>query len=456
MDFAASQANEKKFVVNRQAIMRQARYPQMCLKTKVHPAESAGHDPRVCFPFQKSLRMESEARDNQLAFRTIRDLHELETLRAKWKSWPGTRDSDLDLFSSTVRSRSSGCRPHVIVLIRNARPDAILVGLRERKKMPFKLGYRTICQPEVNVLEFVYGCLLGNASQENCTAFVREVMRSLDEGEADLALWEHLDVQSPLYTCAHQLPSIALRDHSRCLDDHWFRNFPKSLDAFFMTLGRSQRSKLRRKYKKALNRFAGKLQIRCFRSLAELEPAISDMEEIASKTNKRRFGFGFFDTLQIREQMVVAAERKWLRIYILYLEGKPAAFWMGTLYDRCLQADHVGYDPVWEKFSPGIFLFLNILEDLRDEDIETVDLGRGNTQLNRCFGELRRVESPVQIHAPTLRGVQLNLLNTATHRTTVLLQRTHCLEWARTLWEQLARQRVNIARSQDVRKRFMR
>jgi hypothetical protein len=117
----------------------------------------------------------------------IRDLHELEPLRAIWKSWPGTRDSDLDFFSSVVRSRGRGCRPHVIVLTRNATPDAILIGLREQKKTPFKLSYFTIYEPEVNVIEFVYGGLRGNASEENCAALVREVMRSLDEGEADLA-----------------------------------------------------------------------------------------------------------------------------------------------------------------------------------------------------------------------------------------------------------------------------
>ena len=132
-----------------------------------------------------SIRVVQEARDNPLAFRTIRDLHELEALRAIWNSWPGTRDSDIDFFSSMVRSR--GSRPHVIVLTRNARPDAILIGLREQKKTPFKLSYFTIYEPEVNVIEFVYGGLRGNASEENCAALVREVMRSLDEGEADLA-----------------------------------------------------------------------------------------------------------------------------------------------------------------------------------------------------------------------------------------------------------------------------
>jgi len=213
-------------------------------------------------------------------------------------------------------------------------------------------------------------------------------------------------------------------------------NFPKGLDTLFMNLGRSQRSKLRRKYRNVLNHFAGKVQIRCFRSLADLEPAISDMEAIASKTDKRRmFGIGFFDTPQIREQMVVAAKRGWLSIYILYLEEKPAAFWMGTIYDHCLQGDQVGYDPVWGEFSPGIFLFLTILEDLRDEDIKTVDFGWRDIQIGRCFGDLRRVEARIHIYAPTLRGIQLNLLSTATHCAThgakFLLRHTHCLEWAR-------------------------
>jgi hypothetical protein len=170
----------------------------------------------------------------------------------------------------------------------------------------------------------------------------------------------------------------------------------------FMSLGRSQRSKLRRKYKKVIGNLAGKAQIRCFRYPADLESAILDMEEIAGKTDKRLlFGFGFFDTPQTREQMVMAAEKGWLRVYILYLDEKPAAFWMGTLFDRCLQADQVGHDPVWNKFSPGICLFLHILEDLREEDIKIVDFGYRDMQFKRCFGDVHRVESRLHIYAPT-------------------------------------------------------
>jgi CelD/BcsL family acetyltransferase involved in cellulose biosynthesis len=230
----------------------------------------------------------------------------------------------------------------------------------------------------------VRGGLLGNASIENCKALVRAVIRSLAEGDADLALWEHLDMQSPLYASAMQLPSFVMRGHCHKLSDHWFLNHPKNLEAFFRSLGRSQRSKLQRKYKKFQNSFAGKIQVRSFQTAAELGEAIRDMEEIARKSVKRQLGLGFFDTPGTHEQLLVEAAQGWLRIYILYVEGKPVSFWKGTLYEHCLQADHVGFDSAWSEFSPGIFLFLNIIESLRNSEVEAVDFGTGNGQFYQC------------------------------------------------------------------------
>jgi hypothetical protein len=380
--------------------------------------------------------------------RTIRDVHELESVRAAWESWPGSRDSDFEFFSSMVRSRGGDCRPHVIVLTRNAEPDAILIGLTERRKLRFRVGSFTICQPEVGVLELVYGGLRGNAGVENCEVLVREIIRALDTGSADVALWKQLEVKSPMYDCFLKLPPFALRDHSGWFHDHWWlRNFPKGREAFLMSLGRNQRSKLQRKYKKVLNRFAGEVHIQSFRSVADLASAIADMETIANKTDKRNvFGNGFFDTPQIRDQMSAASERGWLRLYILYLEKKPTAFWMGTLYNRCLQGDQTGFDPAWSAFSPGIFLFLSILEDLREENIETIDFGYGNIQFQRSFGDLRRIESRAQIYAPTPRGIQLNLLRTMTCRTTNCVRTL--VRWAHGL--QLPRQTSKVGqRSTD-------
>jgi CelD/BcsL family acetyltransferase involved in cellulose biosynthesis len=175
------------------------------------------------------------------------------------------------------------------------------------------------------------------------------------------------------------------------------------------------------------------MQVRSFRAVADLEQAIPDMEEIARKSVKRQFGHGFFDTAQIREQLLLKATRGWLRIYILYVDENPVSFWQGTLYERCLHADHTAFDSAWSAFSPGIFLFLDILEDLQDQDIKTIDFGCGDGQLYKCFGNMHLHEARVQICAPKLSALQFHLLHTLTHYATLLIRRTPSLNWARRI-----------------------
>jgi hypothetical protein len=102
-----------------------------------------------------------------------------------------------------------------------------MVGLRERRKIPLRIGSVTLLQPQVNVLEFVRGGLLGNASIDNCRALVQAVMKSLAQGDADLALWEHLDERSALYLDAVQMLGLAMQGHCRKVREHWFRILAK-------------------------------------------------------------------------------------------------------------------------------------------------------------------------------------------------------------------------------------
>jgi hypothetical protein len=368
-----------------------------------------------------------------LELRTLSDFSSLELFRTNWKSWPGTLASDIDYFCAMLRARGADCKPHVVMLIRDGEPDAMLVGFRQRRKVPAKLGTRAIFNTRANVLEFVTGSLRGNSSEANCAALVREVMRSLAQGEADFALWDDLDVQSPLYQHALQLPHRSLADHCSWQVDRWLMKFPNGLDDFLMSLERSQRSKLRRKYKKVLSHFDQRLELRIVNSLPELQSVIPHFEEIAAKTEKRKMGFGFFDTPEIRQELLDAAENGWLRAFLVYLDGQPAAFWIGTLYNRSLQADYVGYDPSWAEFSPGIFLFLSLLNVLHGEDISTIDFGRGESQLRQCFSDVKHVEAKVRIHAPTLRGLWLNLARTFAFKSTRLLRRANGFSLSRIL-----------------------
>jgi CelD/BcsL family acetyltransferase involved in cellulose biosynthesis len=381
-------------------------------------------------------RMKAKAAAGSVTFQTICNLAGLESVREVWNSWQKTRDSNFDFFCGVVRSRGEACSPHVLVLLRDGRPDALLVGFKERRRILIRICSVAVLQPELEVLEFVRGGLLGNDSAENSRALVQTVMKSLAGGAADLALWEYLEAESPLHQAALRSPSFAQRDHCRKFRVHWFLDQPKGREAFFKNLERSQRSKLRRKYKKFLDSFAGRIEVRSFQTVAELDDAVRDMEEIARKSVKRQLGFGFFNTPRHREQLLVEAALGWLRVFVLYVDGAPVSFWKGTLYEWRLHADHVGFDSAWSDYSPGIFLFLEIIERLRDADMDFMDFGTGAGQFYESFAKVRRPEARVQIFAPKLRGIGVNVACTLAYRTTQLIQRTSWLDWVRkVLWK---------------------
>ena len=381
-------------------------------------------------------RIQAKATAGKVTFQTICNLSGLESVRELWNSWQKTRDSNFDFFCGVVRARGEACSPHVIVLLRDGRPDALLLGFKERRRIPIRICSVAVLQPELEVLEFVRGGLLGNDSEENSRALVQTVMKSLANGAADLALWEYLETASALHHAALRSPSFVLRDHCRKLREHWFLDQPRGREMFFKNLERSQRSKLRRKYKKFQEAFAGRIEVRGLQSVAELDNAVRDMEEIARKSVKRQLGFGFFNTARNREQLLVEAALGWLRVFVLYVDGAPVSFWKGTLYERRLHADHVGFDSAWSDYSPGIFLFLEIIERLRDAEMDFMDFGTGTGQFYESFAKVRKPEARVQIFAPKLRAIRLNVACTLAFRTTQLIQRTAWLDWARkALWK---------------------
>ena len=74
-----------------------------------------------------------------------------------------------------------------------------------------------------------------------------------------------------------------------------------------------------------------------------------------------------------------------------------------------------------------------MLETLQTEDIANIDFGRGDTQLQQCFSDIKRVEARVGFHAPTVRGLWLNLARTPAFRATTLLRRANGFSLSRKL-----------------------
>lgn len=357
---------------------------------------------------------ETRASESQLTVRIVRSNAEVEEIRQIWSAWPSHRDSDIDLCQQVVWAREGVIRPHVIVVYRDGRPETIFVGWLERTVIALRIGYLRLGRIPSRALKFSYGGLLGKSSAENCDVIVESIIRSLRQGDADVALLRDLSADSPIYQKALSLPSFFARDHLAMPAAHHFMLLPDTIERVHLGLSTGHRKHLRSEAKKLQNDFKDRLRIRLFCESSELDSAIRDAEEIAQKTYQRELGFGFENTKEMRDLLGFLAQKGWLRIYVLYLGESPCAFSVGSVANGVYCCDYLGYDPKFGKYSTGTFLFTKMLEDFCRAGLTKVDFGSGGGAYKERFGNLRLTEAPVSVFAQTPKGLFLNMLRTLT------------------------------------------
>ncbi|HEY6272604.1 MAG TPA: GNAT family N-acetyltransferase, partial [Terriglobales bacterium] len=325
--------------------------------------------------------------------RVLRSIPEVEEMRAVWTGMRPHPNADIDLFLNVIRSRPKMVRPHVPVLCKNGTPAALVIGRFEDSHVEFKIGYADFFRPKARMLTFIYGGLLGHPGADDCEALAHEVMNSLRHGEADAAFFNHLRADGPLYRALMRLSGFWGRDHFPAVQTHRSMSLPGSAEEFWARLSPKVRKNQRWQAKKLLSNHPGGVRIECFRQVSELERMIQDVEQIARKTYQRGLGVGFTDNEDTRQRLHLKAEKGWLRGYVLYTGDSPCAFWLGTLYHQEFHSDFMGYDPDHGKYSPGMYLIVQVVEDFckrsGEEGIAAIDFGLGDAQYKEILGDVQ-------------------------------------------------------------------
>lgn len=91
-----------------------------------------------------------------LCVKTLRAKEEIQAHRALW-NWPGTRDSDLDLFLYLAGARAEVVGPQVFVAYRGQAAEAVLMARLELRAIPVRLGLLNLRTPRLRVLDVIYG-----------------------------------------------------------------------------------------------------------------------------------------------------------------------------------------------------------------------------------------------------------------------------------------------------------
>ena len=142
----------------------------------------------------------------------------------------------------------------------------------------------------------------------------------------------------------------------------------------------SRPKRVRREWRRKRNRLdrAGPVELVTVTAPSDVPGAMAEVLEIERRSWKEREGTSlttepgcdaFYGQLARR-----CAERGWLRLHLLRVDGRPAAHVLAVSYGREYLALKTSYDHEFAELSPGVLIMLQVLEGAFGEEREVFDL----------------------------------------------------------------------------------
>jgi Acetyltransferase (GNAT) domain len=374
----------------------------------------------------------------------VRTTEGIERLRQCWTEWKGHPDSDIDVYLSQLKCRDDVIEPCVLVLFRKLHPVALLASRIVRKRLPVNIGYLRFLRPTVRALDVPYGGLRGDDSPENCRFLMDSIKKMLRAGHVEVATFDPIRVDSSLYAAA-RVSGLHIKVNRQYPMYHRRLDFPSSLAELHRQ--RPHMRHLRNNFANRLKASFGDVTVRCFRSPEQVDDFSSTAESIARTTYQRALGVGFSEeSQQVRDFLHLAADRGWLRAYVLYAAGRQISFLIGTLYNNVVYLNFMGFDRTYERYWPGIYLLIRAAEDLCAEGVSSIDYGVGDAVYKDRFSNLAWLESQICMFRLSPKGVLLDLSRTVTRGVDGIvkqtLQKFGSLEHIKGLWRDHAARRL--------------
>jgi hypothetical protein len=167
----------------------------------------------------------------------------------------------------------------------------------------------------------------------------------------------------------------------------YYADLTIGFSAYQAALSGNTRSGLKRKTRRLTDLSGGVLDVRRFRTPAELAEFHAIARGISQRTYQERLlGGGLPDDPAFVRSMAEHAAAGQVRAWLLYVAGEPAAYLYCPIARGTVRYDHVGHDPAHNDLSPGGVLMLAALRDLYAESgLARFDFTEGDGQHKRSF-----------------------------------------------------------------------
>jgi CelD/BcsL family acetyltransferase involved in cellulose biosynthesis len=175
-------------------------------------------------------------------------------------------------------------------------------------------------------------------------------------------------------------------------------------DSYLATLGASHRANVRRRIRALQQRF----DVR-FEQVVTHDQRIEALDRLIAY-HERRFdrqgtAFGTAMACAFHDELTARAlDDGWLRMYILRVDGAPAAVMYGFLYDRTFYFYQHGFDDQYQQHSIGLVLMALSIRAAIDERSDEFDLLWGTEPYKFLWARHTRELRNIHLFPPNLAG----------------------------------------------------
>ncbi len=393
----------------------------------------------------------------------IHTLDQLESIRPIWQKMQAEEpcpviNADIERYLSVLRALEGEAHPLIVLLTQNGQPRAMVIGRREERVTPVRMGYKTLIRPKLRCMTVVYGGVLGQPDEQVSSFLICELMKVLRKRKVHVISFNHLKIDSSFYRQVRKIPNILCRNHFPRLEPHWRMAIPQTIDEFLVSCPKSFRKHLRRYCRKMESDNPQGMHMRTFSLPDNLSKAIADASRISENTYQNALGVGLEDCEQTRRLLHDAALMGWFRGHILYIYGEPVAYRFAQKYGRVYYGDGIGYDLEWRDYNVGTLSLLKVLEIIcQDCSIDYYDFGFGDALWKRQTPNTESWQEAVATYlfAPRLYPLVINAmigLNSAfTLCVKCFLHRIRVFDWVKRVWRGELKKTVMRNRREDKR-----
>lgn len=248
----------------------------------------------------------------------------------------------------------------VVAFERSNKPHFFKLGEFRAAKLPFKslrlLGYSLSIPADTNAYDALFREIAG----------MRGTFDALYMGHVEIGslLWNYLRFSPVIQSGFRHYGAVGAQPHPLVRFNGTFENYMEKFSS-------KSRNTLRRRVKTLWREFRVDL-VRSTRP-EDVDGLFDDILKIAGNTwqsqlHGQAWGIMESDPSIWKRRLKFAAERGWLRAYVLKCNGSGCAFILGIQHAGRFYHVFLGFDQGWSQYSVGTVLQLLVLEDLFQED----------------------------------------------------------------------------------------